>query len=59
MTEFPRTLKHITLWLLLGTAVFLGVQSWQAQQRQSRCRRQLRMRLNSREVESIAKIRSR
>ena len=35
MTEFPRTLKHITLWLLLGTGVFLAVQTWQAQQRQS------------------------
>ena len=35
MTEFPRTLKHITLWLLLGTGVFLAVQAWQAQQRQS------------------------
>ncbi|MDT7837812.1 retropepsin-like aspartic protease family protein [Aquabacterium sp. OR-4] len=36
MTEFPRTLKHITLWLVLGTAVFLGVQAWQAQQQASR-----------------------
>lgn len=36
MREFPRTLKHITLWLLLGTAVFLAVQAWLAQQRQSR-----------------------
>jgi aspartyl protease family protein len=36
MTDFPRTLKHITLWLLLGTGVFLGVQAWQAQQQQSR-----------------------
>ncbi len=35
MTEFPRTLKHITLWLVLGTAVFLAVQAWQAQQRRS------------------------
>jgi aspartyl protease family protein len=35
MTEFPRALKHATLWLLLGTAVFLAVQAWQAQQRQS------------------------
>ena len=35
MTEFPRTLKHLTLWLLLGTGVFLAVQAWQAQQRQS------------------------
>ncbi len=36
MSEFPRTLKHITLWLLLGTGVFLGVLAWQAQQQQSR-----------------------
>jgi len=36
MSELPRTLKHITVWLLLGTGVFLAVQAWQAQQRQSR-----------------------
>jgi aspartyl protease family protein len=36
MTELPRTFKHVTLWLLLGTAVFLGVQFWQARQQQSR-----------------------
>ncbi len=36
MREFPATLKHITLWLLLGTAVFLGVQAWLAQQQRSR-----------------------
>ena len=36
MTEFPRTLKHITLWLVLGTAVFLALQAWQARQQQSR-----------------------
>ncbi len=35
MTEFPRALKHATLWLLLGCGVFLAVQAWQAQQRQS------------------------
>ena len=35
MTEFPRTLKHVTLWLLIGTAVFLALQAWQARQRQS------------------------
>ena len=35
MTEFPRTLKHITLWLVLGTLVFLAVQAWQRQQQQS------------------------
>lgn len=38
MTEFPRSLKHITVWLVLGTAVFLGVQAWQAQQQASRVR---------------------
>lgn len=36
MQDFPKALKPITLWLLLGTAIFLGVQAWQAQQRQSR-----------------------
>ena len=36
MTEFPRTLKHITVWALLGTLVFVAVQAWQAQQLQSR-----------------------
>ena len=36
MAEFPRTLKHITLWLLLGTGAFLGVLAWQAQQHKSR-----------------------
>lgn len=35
MTEFPRSLKHATLWLLLGTALFLAVQAWQERQRQS------------------------
>jgi aspartyl protease family protein len=36
MKEFPSTLKHLTVWLLVGTAVFLGIQLWQAQQRASR-----------------------
>lgn len=36
MADFPRTLKHITVWLLLGTGVFLGVQAWQRQQAGSR-----------------------
>ena len=35
MTDFPRTLKHITFWLVLGTAVFLALQAWQTRQRQS------------------------
>ena len=29
MPDFPRLLKHITVWLLLATLVFLGVQAWQ------------------------------
>jgi aspartyl protease family protein len=36
MTQFPRALKHATVWLLLGTGVFLGVQAWQAEQKKSR-----------------------
>ena len=36
MSEFPRSLKIVTLWLLLGTAVFLAVQGWLAQRQQSR-----------------------
>jgi aspartyl protease family protein len=36
MNELPRTLKLATIWLLIGTAVFLAVQAWQHQQRQSR-----------------------
>ena len=33
MQEFPHTLKIATVWLVLGAAVFLGLQAWQAQQR--------------------------
>ena len=36
MAELPRALKHATVWLLLGTGVFLGVQAWQRHQQQSR-----------------------
>ena len=36
MSDFPRSLKHVTLWLLIGTAVFLALQAWQAQQQRSR-----------------------
>ena len=32
MTEFPRTLKIVTVWLLLGVVLFLGLQAWQARQ---------------------------
>ena len=33
--ELPRTLKITIVWLVIGTAVFLAVQAWQAQQKQS------------------------
>jgi aspartyl protease family protein len=36
MAELTRALKHATVWLLLGTGVFVGVQAWQRQQQQSR-----------------------
>ena len=36
MAELPRALKHATVWLLLGTGVFVGVQAWQREQQQSR-----------------------
>ena len=31
MKEFPHTLKIVTVWLVLGVLVFLGLQAWQAQ----------------------------
>ncbi|MES2956797.1 MAG: retropepsin-like aspartic protease [Pseudomonadota bacterium] len=34
--ELPRTLKLVTLWLLLGAVVFVAVQAWLAQQQRSR-----------------------
>jgi len=33
--EHPHTLKIVTLWLLLGVAVFLGFQYWQHRQQQT------------------------
>jgi aspartyl protease family protein len=36
MNDFPRTLKFATVWLLLGAALFLAVQWWQAQGRRTR-----------------------
>lgn len=36
MAELPRALKHVTVWLLLGTGVFVAVQAWQREQQQSR-----------------------
>ena len=35
MKDLPAGVKHLTVWLLLGTAVFLAVQAWQAQQRRA------------------------
>jgi aspartyl protease family protein len=34
--ELPHTLKLVTLWLLLGAALFIGVQAWQSQQQRAR-----------------------
>jgi aspartyl protease family protein len=34
--EIPRTWKLATAWLLLGVAVFIGVQAWQSAQQRSR-----------------------
>ena len=36
MGELPRGLKVITVWLLVGLAVFLGVQAFMSQQRATR-----------------------
>ena len=36
--DLPPTLKVVTLWLLLGLAVFLGIQWWQHEQQQTRFR---------------------
>lgn len=35
MRELPSTLKVVTVWLLLATALFLGVQAWLAQRTKS------------------------
>lgn len=35
MTDFPRTLKHVTVWLVLGSALFLALQAWQARQQRA------------------------
>jgi len=35
MHEFPRTLKFLTLWLLIATGLFIGAQAWQARERQA------------------------
>lgn len=36
MKELPSALKITTVWLLLGTAVFLAFQAWQFHERQTR-----------------------
>ncbi|URI10011.1 retroviral-like aspartic protease family protein [Aquincola tertiaricarbonis] len=36
MSEVSRTFKLVTLWLVIGVAVFLGVEWWQAEQQRSR-----------------------
>jgi aspartyl protease family protein len=36
MNEMPRTLKVVTVWLLLGTALFLGVQAFLAERQKTR-----------------------
>ncbi|MDO9091681.1 MAG: retropepsin-like aspartic protease [Rubrivivax sp.] len=36
MGDLPGWLKHTTVWLLLGVGLFVGVQSWQAQQQATR-----------------------
>jgi aspartyl protease family protein len=35
MAEFPRTLKHATVWLVVATALFLAAQAWLSAQRAS------------------------
>ena len=37
-TDLPRTFKIVTVWLLLGLLVFLGIQWWLYQQQQTRFR---------------------
>lgn len=33
--DLPRSLKIVTLWLVVGSAVFLGVQWWQSEQQRT------------------------
>ena len=35
MSELPRTLKIATVWLLLGIALFVGVQHWQRERQRT------------------------
>jgi hypothetical protein len=34
--EFPATLKYVTVWLVLGTLVFLGYRWYEVQQQRER-----------------------
>ena len=34
--ELPRTMKLVTVWLLLGAVLFLAIQAWLAQQQRAR-----------------------
>lgn len=34
--DIPVAVRHLIVWLLIGTAVFLGVQAWQAEARRPR-----------------------
>ena len=36
MNEMPRTLKVVTVWLLLGTVLFLAIQAWLADRQKAR-----------------------
>ena len=36
--ELPRTLKLLTLWLLIGLVVFLGIKAWEREREASRFR---------------------
>ena len=36
MSDIPPALKHVIVWLLLATGLFLGVQAWLAEQRRAR-----------------------
>lgn len=36
MKEFPATLKYVTVWLVLGTVVFLGYRWYEVQQQRER-----------------------
>ena len=35
MSDIPPALKHLTVWLLVATGLFLGVRAWQAERQRS------------------------